>query len=475
MTIIAQPRLALGDPHDCTDSADDLTIYHAIFDTLVRRVEKRYLPLLAKSWSVDEDARVWRFELQEGVQFHDGTLFDADAVKQNILRMARDDKGYTLGSPAVWRQYLGDAEIVVESPTVLTIKLSMPMADLLDVFEQGFMVAPSSFAALDADRRDSYIGTGPYKISSIASDRVCAERVEGHFMFTPQNREIVWQHVVSPDDRLAMMQSGAVQVATMLPHEASKSLGAARHTFLSPVAIIYLLNAQKGPFKDPRVRRAVNIAVDRDSLIETVLDGAAEPLLGFVSPNHYGAADAGTMACDRETARQLLAEAGYAEGLTLNVDCPTRLPDEAEKLTEALGAQLAEVGIDFNVTIHPEREEYAHMVRRKEIQDMCVFDSSPMSTFRVLYEKIDSRIAGAWWQGYQNTAIEDLLDEGQRIADSDERATVWQKAYQLLQQDPAWLTLYNPIKVIGVAGDHPEFKMPFDGVINVTELPNLEG
>ncbi len=463
MTIIAQPRLVLGDPHDCTDSADDLTIYHAIFDTLVRRVEKRYLPLLAKSWSVDDDAKVWRFVLQEGVQFHDGTLFDADAVKQNILRMAREDKGYTLGSPAVWRQYLGDAEIVVESPTSLTIKLAMPMADLLDVFEQGFMVAPSSFAALDADRRDSYIGTGPYKICSIASDRVCAERVDGHFMFTPQNREIVWQHVVSPDERLMMMQSGEAQVATMLPYEASKSLGAARHTFLSPVAIIYLLNAQKGPFKDPRVRRAVNIVVDRGALIETVLDGAAEPLLGFVSPNHYGAADAGIMACDRETARQLLADAGYADGLTLNVDCPTRLPDEAEKLTAALGVQLAEVGIDFN------------MVRRKEIQDMCVFDSSPMSTFRVLYEKIDSRIAGAWWQGYQNAAIEEVLDEGQRIADPDERAAVWQKAYQLLQQDPAWLTLYNPIKVIGVAGDHPDFKMAFDGVINVTELPNLEG
>jgi peptide/nickel transport system substrate-binding protein len=473
MTIIAQPRLQLGDPHDCTDAADELTIFHAIFDTLVRRVGKEYQPLLAKSWSVSDDGKIWQFDLQADVKFHDGTAFDAEAVKLNVERMAREDKGYTLGSPAVWRQYLGDANISVDGPLSLTIELGMPMADLLDVFEQGFMVAPSSFAALDADKRDQYIGTGPYRLTAKSVTEICAERVD-HFLFSPKNQKICWRLVPDADERLALIKNGAVQVANALGFEASKKLGAARHPFLSPVAIIYLLNAQSGPFTDPRVRRAVNIAVDRDALIKDVMNGAAEPLYGFVSPNHYGAATAAKIEQNRDEARRLLREAGYENGLTINVDCPTRLPDEAQKLTAELEKQLREIGISFNVTIHEEREEYAHMVRRKEIQDMCVFDSSPMSTFRVLYEKIDSRIAGAWWQGYQNKDIEALLDEGKQTPDPQLRAQIWQRAYALLQEDPAWLTLYNPIKTIGIAGDHPEFQMPLDGVINVTELPCLE-
>jgi peptide/nickel transport system substrate-binding protein len=177
---------------------------------------------------------------------------------------------------------------------------------------------------------------------------------------------------------------------------------------------------------------------------------------------------------DRETAKRLLAEAGYGSGLTLNVDCPTRLPDEAERLTAALAVQLAEVGIALAVTVHPEREDYAHMVRRKEIADLCVFDSSPMSTYRVLYEKIDARIKGSWWQGYENPKIEALIDKGRITTDRAVRAKIWQEAYRLLQDDPAWLTLYNPVRVIGLWGAHPGFKMPADGVIDVARLPKLE-
>jgi ABC-type transport system substrate-binding protein len=113
------------------------------------------------------------------------------------------------------------------------------------------------------------------------------------------------------------------------------------------------------------------------------------------------------------------------------------------------------------------------MVRRKEIRDMCVFDSSPMSTYRVLYEKIDSRIAGSWWEGYTNPAIETLIDQGRVTTDRTKRAAIWRKAYRLLQDDPAWLTLYNPLRVIGLAGAHPDFAMPADGVIDAVRLPPL--
>ncbi|MCX7560651.1 ABC transporter substrate-binding protein [Sulfitobacter sp. F26204] len=473
MTVIAQARVGIHDPHDCTDSSDELPILHAIYDTLVRRVGQGFIPHLAKSWTVSEDARFWTFFLHEGVLFHDGSVCDSAAVAQNLERMAREDKGYTLGAPAVWRQFLGGASIESITPHKLQVTLTAPMADLLDVLEQGFIVAPSAFSALDAGNFSVQIGSGPYRLLSLEPEEIRAARIDTHFAGLPANNNVTWRLVPDPAERLHLLEQGAVEVANALDFETSKSLGERRHEYLSPVAIIYLLNAAKGPLVDPRIRRALSLAVDRDAIVQTVMAGAAVPLTGFISQNHFGAGPEASTGRDLELARALLTDAGFGKGLTLEVDCPTRLPDEAERLTTALALQLAEVGVILNVHIHPEREEYAHMVRRKEIRDMCVFDSSPMSTYRVLYEKIDARIAGSWWQGYANPKIETLIDQGRSTTNRGARAEIWRQAYRLLQDDPAWLTLYNPVRVIGLAGNHPDFTMPADGVIDVARLPRL--
>ncbi len=474
MAVIAQARLGLGDPHDCTDASDELTVLHALYDTLMRRVGQDYVPHLAQRWEVSEDARVWTFQLQDGVRFHDGSACDAAAVAANLERMAREDKGYTLGAPAVWRQYLGGAKFDIPDPLTLTVTLAAPMADLPDVLEQGFIVAPSAMEALDAGDLSAQIGSGPYRLVALGAQEITATRLPDHFAGTPANETLTWRLVPDPTLRLALLQAGEVAVANGLDFEASRVLGDQRHEYLSPVAIIFLLNAAKGPLTDGRLRHALSLAVDREAIVKTVMKGAAKPLRGFVSPNHFGAGTGDGARLDRDAARRLIAEAGFADGLTLQVDCPTRLPDEAERLTAALTDQLAEVGITLRTHIHPEREDYAHMVRRKEIRDLCVFDSSPMSTYRVLYEKIDARVAGAWWQGYAHPGIEALIDRGRETPDRSARGALWQDAYALLQEDPAWLTLYNPIRVIGLRGAHPDFEMPVDGVIDAARLPSLE-
>ncbi|MDW4497175.1 ABC transporter substrate-binding protein [Sulfitobacter sp. D35] len=474
MTIIAQARLGLPDPHDCTDAADELTVLHAIHDTLVRRVGQDFVPHLARDWRVDAGARVWTFQLQPGVRFHDGAPCDAAAVAANLERMARTDKGYTLGAPAVWRQYFGGAKLRVVDTGTLEVTLAAPMADLLDVLEQGFILSPACFSELDAGDLAAQVGSGPYHLTDVGETEITAERVAGHFSGTPENPVLTWRRVPDASERLKMLQSGAVQVANGLSFDASRVLDAQRHEYLSPVAIIYLLNAAQGPLADARVRRALSRAVDREAIVRDVMQGAARPLNGFVSPHHFGAGQGRAQTADRDTARRLLADAGHGGGLTLEVDCPTRLPDEAEQLTAVLADQLSQVGITLDVHVHPEREDYAHMVRRKEIRDMCVFDSSPMSTYRVLYEKIDSRIAGSWWQGYANPEIEDLIDTGRVTTDRAARAELWRAAYAALQDDPAWLTLYNPLRVIGLSEDSPGFAMPADGVIDAARLPRLD-
>jgi len=472
---IAQRRVVMRDPHDCTDAADELTVYHALFDTLVKRVGKGFVPHLAKGWTVSAEARTWTFHLRPGVTHHDGTPCDAAAVVTSLTRMARPDKGYALGAPGVWNQYLGRASLTAPDALTVVIDLPEPLADLLDILEQGFILSPASCAALDRGEAAPPVGSGPYRLTSLTATQITAARAEGHF--TPGGPERVsWLAVPDAADRLARLRDGDADLANDLDPKAAGALVATGHTrldHLSPVAIIYLLNAARGPLTDPRLRLALSLGIDRAALIDTVLDGMAQPLRGFVSPVHFGAGDSGQDPYDPDRARALLAEAGVADGLTLTVDCPTRLPDEAERLTAALAEQLARLGILLEVTTYTEREDYAHMVRRKEIGDLCVFDSSPMSTFRVLHEKIDARVAGSWWQGYRNPAVEALLDRARAETHEAARAAIYAQAYRVLQDDPPWLTLYNPLRTLGIAGARPGFALPVDGVIDVTTLPTV--
>ncbi|WP_256970952.1 ABC transporter substrate-binding protein, partial [Cellulomonas iranensis] len=103
--VIVQPRLALEDPHDCTDANDMLAVFDALFDGLVRYgKDDGYVPALASAWDVTPDARIWTFRLRKGLSFHDGTPCDAAAVCQSLIRMARPDKGHTLGAAGGCRQ-----------------------------------------------------------------------------------------------------------------------------------------------------------------------------------------------------------------------------------------------------------------------------------------------------------------------------------------------------------------------------------
>ena len=172
-----------------------------------------------------------------------------------------------------------------------------------------------------------------------------------------------------------------------------------------------MLNTAKGPLADARIRRALALAIDRQALVRDVLDGAGQPLLGYLSPNHVGADPAPQPMYDPAEAQRLLSAAGYGDGLKIQIDCPTSLPDEAEGLTTAVIRHLAAIGVAATIKLHEDSTAYAEMVRAKKIGDMCVFGSSPMSAFRLLYEKIDNRNGGAWHQGYRNTEIEALIDK----------------------------------------------------------------
>ncbi|MEO9904467.1 ABC transporter substrate-binding protein [Nisaea sp.] len=473
-TTILQSRIELVDPQDCTDNSDTLAMLEAMFDALVRRgADGRFIPALAESWTLADDACRWTFRLRPGLRFHDGSPLDAEAMKYSIERMQRPDIGATLGAPAVWGQYLGGARITAPDPLTLTIETVEPTADLLDILVSGYALPPHL-----ADRPDFLhhpVGSGAFQFDGAEAGREVRMTANPHWWGGARPQEqLIWHCVPLSEARAGAIAAGRAQIATRLSPVDAALLGDSitQHDYFDPTAIIYLLNAASGPFSDPRVRRAIALVVDRQALIAEVLDGAGAPLGGFISSAHIGAAaEPADIIPDLGTARALLAEAGYGDGLMLNVDCPTKLPDEAQALTSALARQLALINVTLIVHTVEDRVAYAEQIRDKKIHDMCVFDSSPMSTFRVLYEKIDSRVRGSWWEGYRNDAVEALLDRSRRIVDPVAREEIHRQSYIALRQDPPWLPLYHHRFAAAIAGDHPDWRMRADGVLDVTTLP----
>lgn len=476
--LILQKSVDLRDPHDCTDSGDALALLEAVFDAPVRRrPDGGYAPALAERWEVSADARTWTLHLRADLRFHDGRPIDAATMAASIRRMQRPDVGATLGAPAVWGQYLGGAEIVAADARTLRVTTVEPLADLLDILASAYAVPPE---VDEPGFLENPVGSGAYRVEAVTPGGSVRLRANPDWWGgAVANAALEFRAEADDDARADAVASGRAAAATRLRpsrHETTVARAGRFWTgFTDPTSIIYILNAANGPCADPRVRRALTLAVDRGRVIERVLDGDGAILTGFVSAAHLGAVPVPGDIVDPDRARALLAEAGYADGLTLHVDTPTRLPDEALALTGELAAQLEAVGVTLVPHVTEDRVFYAEQVRDKRIRDLCVFDSSPVSTFRVLYEKIDRRVAGSWWQGYANDLVERLLDDARRCVEVSERAALYGEAYRALLADPAWLTLYHHRLGVALAAKPEVSPMRGDGVMDVTLLPDLGG
>ena len=359
---IAQRGVNLGDPQDCTDSADTLAMTATLFDCLVRwGPGGEFEPALASSWTVSDDCRTWTFNLVSGVVFHNGESCDADAAAYSLRRMARPDIGATLGAPAVWAQYLEGSVVTALNPLTVSITTVLPIADLLDIVAAGPVLPPVALETPGGAESFAThpIGTGPWRVVSYKPGvELVTEPNPDSWSGSPPTTAIKWVAIETPADRLAALRSGAADLATRLTGEAmaAPEISAAEILENTAYIYIYLLSAADEGGMCSEVRRALNLAIDRDEIIEKVLGGEGRPLYSAFSPVHLGgrplagAELANTLGAaspaapaplaDRQAqARALLASTGHADGFTLNVDCPTSLPDESVALTELITTQ----------------------------------------------------------------------------------------------------------------------------------------
>ena len=316
---VVQSSVQVGDPHIVSDGLAAKSIVRTLYDALVALDDAgTYRPALAERWEVSDDARIWTFHLRDGVVFHNGdTLTSADVVA-TLGRVLDPSIGGAFGTEGVYRSYLGSAGITAPDPGTVRIVTEEPMADLLDLVVD-MPIAPTG--ALD-QLPSTYVGSGPYRVVEHTPGRLVMAAHRDYWGGEPRYSEIRW--IAEPDAaaRTAAVLEGRADIAAGIGIEGRNRIlagsgpgpgeGVTAQETASSLAIIFMINALEGPGRDPRVRQALNLALDVEAIIEEITDGAAKPLNGYLTSGHFGYAP-GTPVYphDPGRARELLADAGY--------------------------------------------------------------------------------------------------------------------------------------------------------------------
>ena len=449
---ILQSQAPLADPHIASDNKDRLSILAAMLEALVRfDARGNFVPALAAGWTVAEDARSWTFKLRRNVTFHNGDPLRPEDVVASIRRACDPALGGDLGTEGLYYSYLKDMSLNVLDEQTVQMITATPMADLLDLIVDIPIVSQVALGGLPANP----VGSGPYRLLEAGDGRVVMVAFEQYWGVPPPVDRLVWQAEPDAGQRVEMLLSGETDLVTQAPLADRQRLSEAATTELvvapSSVCAVFMCNAQAGVCTDKRVRQALNYALDMPAIIDEVMAGMATPLNGPLTSLHFGY-DPDTLPYpyNPAKAKALLAAAGHENGLTLVLNVPTQLPDEAVHLARLMARYYTQVGISTEIKAFSDRPGYAQRVKTKQIDDACCFDSSPLSTFRPLREKFHSGLSGPWWQGYANPDVDQLLDQAQATANTAARQQLYRRAYRLIRDDAAWIFFYSPMVAWGI-------------------------
>lgn len=467
--VVLQSLVELGDPHFWIGIKDWLNPRVAVYESLVRLgAGNRFHPALAKSWRCEEDARTWTFELGDDVQFHNGEMLRAQDVIATLERVCKTELPGDTGTTGLYQEYLGGSIFEAIGDHTVRITTPRPMADLLDLLSK-IPIPPGDILA---DLANTPLGSGPYRFMKADDDSITMKRFEKYWGGKPPVEELIWKAEPNAERRVAALLAGEADIITNVSPDSKGVIEEAEGFEViaseTTMSTIFMCNAQKGVCTDKRVRQALNYALDKDLLIETVMGGAALPMNGPWTPMQSGH-DPSTQPYpyDPEEARRLLAEAGHSAGLELTIDIPTILPDEAPELAQFLTGQYAKIGITTQVTSFSDRQEYALMVKSKQIGDICCFDSNSFGTYQCLREKFHSGVAGSWWQGYDNPEVNALFEQARETIDGEVRGELYRRTFKIIRDDAPWIFLYNPISFWGVGPRARGWTVDADGLVRL--------
>lgn len=440
------------DPYDANDTlsqAATKSFYQGLFGF---DKDLKLVNVLAESYEVSKDGLVYTFKLKKNIKFHDGTTFDATAVKANFDRVtdpANKLKRYTLFNRV--------AKTEVVDPYTARVTLKEPFSPFINVLAHpsAVMISPTALKKYGKEIAFHPVGTGPFEfVEWKQTDYLKGKKFAGYWKTGyPKIDTITWKPVVDNNTRSAVMQTGEADFAFSIPFEQAAVLKASPKVDMidSPSIIQRYLsfNTMVKPFNDPKVRQAINYAINKEALTKVAFAGHAVPAEGVVPPGVDYAEKLGPWPYNPAKARELLKEAGYPNGFETTLWSAYN-HTTAQKVIQFVQQQLQQVGIKAQVQALEagQRVERVESVQKPEdagvrmyyvgwssstgesdwaLRPLLASESMPPKLLNTAYYKndqVDADIAGAL-----------------RTTDRGEKAKLYKDAQERIWKDAPWAFL----------------------------------
>lgn len=454
---IAEPKAL--DPAAVT-AVNDFRILMNVYDGLARyksgtlEVE----PALATSWEISDDGKTYTFTLREGVKFHDGSDFNAEAVKFNFDRMLKEDHPFHDTGPfplSFFFSAVQDVEVVGANTVKFT--LDAPYAPFLSnlAYPTGLIVSPDAVKQHGKEFGRNPSGTGPFKFAEWKSnERVVVERNEDYWDGSASADAVVFRPITDANTRTAEMLAGGIDLMVEVPPVALSQFQGDDYNLVEqagPHVWFLILNAKEGPFADKRVRQAANYAINKAAIVNDVLEGTAAVAAGPTPPAFAWAYNDALepYPYDPEKAKALLEEAG-AEGAELTfyvTEGGSGMLDPVAMGT-AIQADLQAVGLTVKIETY-EWNSFLGKVNpglegKADMAEMAWMTNDP-DTLPYLALRTEAwPDKGGFNSGYySNPEVDKLLVAARASTDQAERAKLYQQMQTIVQEDAPWVFVAN--------------------------------
>jgi peptide/nickel transport system substrate-binding protein len=422
-----------------------------VFDSLVERDwDGKIVPGLAESWNVVDDKTI-DFKLRTGVKFHNGQDVTANDVKASMDHLL--DPSIKAPSTSV---FAAVKEAQVLDPMSVRLVLSKTDARIFDVLANNFSVLPGQYlkdVGVDGFAKKP-IGSGPYMfVEWVKDDHLTLEANpnywDGSYKGKPQVKTVILRPVTDPATRLADLRSGAADMIMDVPSDQVPALKSGGFTVVEKDTTqhdyVYIDTTKDTPLKIKEVRQALNYAVDKDSIVQSLIGGFGRPLVGPLSQLLLGYnSDVKPYAFDPAKAKTLLATAGAPQGFAVDMDMTSSLPSS---LAEAVVAELGDVGIKVKLNIL-ETAVYNDKWVKKQLSPLYYNRWSTFSDPALL-----DLLAGCkgFLSAYCNQDAQQYLDAGAATLDQAKRDTAYKQAVSILADDPYAIYLYQLKSLTGMS------------------------
>ncbi|MEI7028052.1 ABC transporter substrate-binding protein [Paenibacillus sp. y28] len=434
------------DPQDSTDSISN-NVIGLIFDKLVTfDNNNNIVPQLAKEWTLSPDGMKLTFKLVEGAKFQDDAPVNAEAVKITFDRVLNKDN--KLARYNMFSQFID--QVVVDSEYQVTFQLKFPYKPALATFTHaaGSILSPKSVKENSKNIAKAPVGSGPYKLKEwVQGEKLVLEPSPNFWGEKPKLQTITFKAVPENAARSLMLETGEADLILPVPVadiDRLKGNDKVQVTEFASNRNLYIgINAKKAPFDNVKVRQAMNYAVDKETIAKKILMGQGKVLQSAIAEKVWGFAPVGAYPYDPEKAKQLLAEAGFKEGTTVNLWTSDGRYLMDRQIAEFVQGNLQAVGFKVEFRKWDFGALLSELGKPEASYDLYLSSASvPANDAEyTLSPSFASNGAYNYGKVFANADVDALLIQGVKAANDEERKKIYKDALQTIKDQAPWIFL----------------------------------